>query len=148
VLQSVRECEWPSESFFGQTTCNIGVIAGGTRPNVIAAQAQAELQIRLVTDMEKIKRLVAAAVSGRARIDYSSAHNPVSLFAVDGFEQCVVRFTTDIPYLSNWGQSLLLGPGSILNAHTEHEQIAKHELEAAVELYVKLVKQCLELPEK
>jgi hypothetical protein len=31
----------------------------------------------------------------------------------DGFKQKVVRFTTDIPYLTNWGQPLLLGPGSI-----------------------------------
>jgi acetylornithine deacetylase len=52
----------------------------------------------------------------------------------------VVRFTTDVPYLSNWGQPLLIGPGSILDAHTDHERIAKHELEKAVQLYVDLVK--------
>jgi len=50
----------------------------------------------------------------------------------------VVRFTTDVPYLSNWGKPLLLGPGSILDAHTEHERIAKPELERAIELYVEL----------
>ena len=50
----------------------------------------------------------------------------------------MVRFTTDVPYLSNWGKALLLGPGSILDAHTAHEKIAKRELEEAVGLYVKL----------
>jgi acetylornithine deacetylase len=49
-----------------------------------------------------------------------------------------VRFTTDIPYLSNWGKPILLGPGSILDAHTDHERISKRELAAAVDLYVKL----------
>jgi len=34
---------------------------------------------------------------------------------------------------------LLLGPGSILNAHTEHEFVEKRELEEAVEIYVQLV---------
>jgi acetylornithine deacetylase len=52
----------------------------------------------------------------------------------------VVRFTTDIPYLSQWGAPLLLGPGSILNAHTDHEFVEKAELSAAVDLYAKLVR--------
>jgi acetylornithine deacetylase len=35
ILQDIRACEWPEDSFFGTTTCNIGVLNGGTRPNVI-----------------------------------------------------------------------------------------------------------------
>jgi len=34
----------------------------------------------------------------------------------------------------------LLGPGSILVAHTDHEKVSKRELLAAVDLYVNLVK--------
>jgi acetylornithine deacetylase len=84
--------------------------------------------------------MVEQAVGGRAQIDYASAHNPVRLFSVPGFDDCVVRFTTDVPYLSKWGQPLLLGPGSILDAHTERERIAKPELERAIDLYVQLAK--------
>ncbi|HEX5889178.1 MAG TPA: M20/M25/M40 family metallo-hydrolase [Pyrinomonadaceae bacterium] len=138
VLQDIRAIDWPGDSFFGDTTNNIGVLNGGTRPNVIPDHARAELQIRLATDIEQIKPLVEKAVAGRAHVEYASAHNPVRLFEVEGFDDCVVRFTTDVPYLSNWGKALLLGPGSILDAHTEHERIAKHELERAVELYVAL----------
>ena len=118
-------CEWPEDSFFGTTTCNIGVLGGGTRPNVIADKARAELQIRLGIDIEHVKRVLEDAVRGRGQLEYASAHNPVRLFAVPGFEQCVVRFTTDVPYLSNWGKPLLIGPGSILDAHTDHERISK-----------------------
>jgi acetylornithine deacetylase len=140
ILQDIRACEWPGDSFFGETTCNIGVLNGGTRPNVIPDHARAELQIRLATDIERVKRVVEEAVAGRARVEYASAHNPVRLFSVAGFDDCVVRFTTDVPYLSNWGKPLLIGPGSIFDAHTDHERIAKHELERAVDLYVALVK--------
>jgi acetylornithine deacetylase len=140
ILHDIRAHEWPEDSFFGATTCNIGVLAGGTRPNVIADKARAELQIRLGIDIEHIKTVLDAAVDGRGRLEYASAHNPVRLYSVPGFEQCVVRFTTDIPYLSNWGKALLLGPGSILDAHTDHERISKSELEHAVDLYVDLVK--------
>ncbi|HKN84811.1 MAG TPA: M20/M25/M40 family metallo-hydrolase [Pyrinomonadaceae bacterium] len=140
ILQDIRAHEWPEDSFFGTTTSNIGVLAGGTRPNVIADKARAELQIRLGIDIEQVKSVLDAAVDGRGRLEYASAHNPVRLYSVPGFEQYVVRFTTDIPYLSNWGKALLLGPGSILDAHTDHERIAKSELERAVDLYVDLAK--------
>jgi acetylornithine deacetylase len=138
VLEDIRAIDWPGDKFFGDTTCNIGVLNGGTRPNVIPDHARAELQIRLATDIERIKPLVAEVVGGRAHLEYASEHNPVRLFSIEGFEQCVVRFTTDVPYLSNWGKPLLLGPGSIFDAHTDHERIAKHELERAIDLYVAL----------
>ena len=140
VLEDIRACDWPTDSFFGDTTCNIGVLNGGTRPNVIPAHARAELQIRLATDIERVRPVIERAVAGRAQVEYASAHDPVRLFSVDGFDDCVVRFTTDVPYLSSWGKPLLIGPGSILDAHTDHERIAKHELERAVELYVALAK--------
>jgi acetylornithine deacetylase len=50
-----------------------------------------------------------------------------------------VRFTTDIPSLTNWGQSLLLGPGSILVAHAKDEVVLKKDSEEAVGLYSVLV---------
>jgi acetylornithine deacetylase len=140
ILQEIRACAWPEDSFFGTTTCNIGVLGGGTRPNVIADKARAELQIRLGIDIEHVKTVLEDAVRGRGQLEYASAHNPVRLFAVPGFDQYVVRFTTDVPYLSNWGQPLLIGPGSILDAHTDHERISKDELHTAVQLYVDLVK--------
>jgi len=138
ILGDIRAYEWPEDSFFGSTTCNIGVLNGGTRPNVIADKARAELQIRLGIDIEHVKRVLEDAVGTRGQLEYSSAHNPVRLFSVPGFDECVVRFTTDVPYLSEWGNPLLLGPGSILDAHTDHERISKRELENAVELYWRL----------
>jgi len=55
----------------------------------------------------------------------------------------VAKFATDIPQLSNWGQPLLFGPGSIHVAHTPQEKIAKKELLEAVQLYIKVAKQLL-----
>ena len=135
VLDDVRCCVWPRDEFFGETTCNIGVISGGTKPNVVPAHAQAELQMRLVTEVALVKKLLEQTIDGRAEIEYSSEHGPVRLLEVPGVDLCVVRFTTDIPYLSRWGQALLLGPGSILDAYTDHERISKAQLSAAVELY-------------
>jgi acetylornithine deacetylase len=141
VLESIRWCQWPTDELLGKTTCNIGVISGGTRPNVVAEQAAAELQLRLVSDAPAVKAMLEDAIAGRAQIEYLSEHAPVQLETVDGFEQCTVRFTTDIPYLSNWGTPLLIGPGSILAAHTEGEFVAKQELTEAADLYARLVRE-------
>lgn len=143
VLSDIRTVKWPDDPFFGETTCNIGVIEGGTRPNVIPDSASSELQVRLASSLEEAQQIVETTVAGRAQVEYASAHDPVKLFYVPGFEECVVRFTTDVPYLSNWGKPLLIGPGSILDAHTDHECVSKSELERAVGLYVDLGKRLL-----
>src|SRR6185369_10223785 len=110
---------------------------------VVPDAAFADLRIRLVSSAAPVREFIEAAIAGRAEVEYLSEHEPVRLETIAGIEQCVVRFTTDIPYLSNWGRPLLLGPGSILNAHTEHEFVEKRELEQAIEIYTKLVRALL-----
>ncbi|MBI1722275.1 MAG: M20/M25/M40 family metallo-hydrolase [Gemmatimonadetes bacterium] len=143
VLADVRAVRWPRDAVLGETTCNIGVIAGGTRPNVIAEKAHADLQVRLVADPAPVRRLLEEAVRGRAEIEVHTCVSPVRLTAPPGFETCVVAFTTDIPNLTAWGSPLLLGPGSIHVAHTDREQIAKADLEHGAELYVRLARALL-----
>ena len=140
VLNDLRNIEWPDDGVFGETTCNIGILSGGVRANVIPSEAQATLHIRLAKESSAVKELLEQSIDGRAIIDYKSVHDPVRLFTTGGFDQMLARFTTDIPYLSNWGRALLIGPGSILDAHTDGEKIRKSDLTKAVELYVELVK--------
>ncbi len=140
VLTDIQNMEWPNDEVFGETTCNIGVLSGGVRANVIPSEAQATLHIRLARESVLVTEMLEQAIDGRASIDYKSVHDPVRLLTIGGFDQMLARFTTDIPYLSNWGKALLIGPGSILDAHTDGEKIRKSELTRAVELYVDLVK--------
>jgi len=143
VLNDIRGIDWPGNDVFGETTCNIGIVSGGTRANVIPDNAQATVQIRLADSGLAIKEHLEYAVAGRAAVDYKSVHDPIRLLTLDGFEQMVARFTTDIPYLSNWGRALLIGPGSILVAHTDDEKVSKPELINAVDLYANLAKSLL-----
>lgn len=143
VLESVRKCEWPVDDLLGSTTCNIGVISGGTRANVVPEEASAVLQLRLVSKAGPVKTILEDAIAGRAAVEFLSEHEPVRLQTIAGFKECIVRFTTDIPYLSRWGTPLLLGPGSILNAHTDYEFVEKQELNQAVDLYARLVRALL-----
>ena len=98
----------------------------------------------LTTPREPVEQALRSLVRDRAEIEVLSCSEPVRMVEVGGFEKKVVRFTTDIPYLTNWGKPLLLGPGSILVAHTKDEFILKQDLERAVQLYVSLVKRLLD----
>jgi acetylornithine deacetylase len=140
VLHDIRALAMPTHPVLGETTCNIGTIAGGIQANVIPDFAKAELMLRIVTDTGSIKSLLAQTIAGRAEIHCNFECDPILLEALEGFETTVAAFTTDIPLLTNWGKPLLLGPGSILDAHTPHERIAKSELARAVEIYYQIVK--------
>ena len=143
ILDDIRHTKFPNDDFFGQTTVNIGVIEGGVALNVIAPRAEASLLIRLTTPRAQIEDALLSVIRGRGEIEVLSCSEPVRMLEVDGFKQKTVRFTTDIPYLTNWGQPLLLGPGSILVAHTKNEFVFKKDLEQAVELYTTLTKDLL-----
>lgn len=143
ILEEVRHTKFPSDEFFGETTVNIGTVEGGVALNVIPPKAEAGLLIRLTAKREPIEVALQNLLRGRGEIEVLSCSEPVKMLIVDGFAQKTVRFTTDIPYLTNWGQPLLLGPGSILVAHTKDEFVLKKDLEKAAELYVSLVKRLL-----
>ena len=135
ILEDIRHTKFPNDEFFGDTTVNIGTVEGGVALNVIPPQAEAGLAIRLTTPKEPIFEALKNVVRDRGEIEILSCSEPVKMLAVEGFNHKVVRFTTDIPYLTNWGQPLLLGPGSILVAHTKDEFVLKKDLEEAVNLY-------------
>ncbi|HEX3102419.1 MAG TPA: M20/M25/M40 family metallo-hydrolase, partial [Pyrinomonadaceae bacterium] len=143
ILEDVRHTKFPHDDFYGETTCNIGLINGGVALNVIPPTAEAGLLIRLTTPTEPIHEALTSVIRDRGELEVLSYSLPVRMLEVDGFEQKVVRFTTDIPHLGNWGRPLLLGPGSILVAHTKDEFVPKRELKEAVSLYVELVERLL-----
>jgi acetylornithine deacetylase/succinyl-diaminopimelate desuccinylase-like protein len=51
-----------------------------------------------------------------------------------------VAFGTDAPHLARWGRPMLCGPGSILDAHTDHEKIEKRALAEAAATYARAVR--------
>ncbi len=127
ILTDVRKIEFPNDEFFGETTLNIGLINGGLKTNVIPPNAEAGLHVRLTTNDKTILEILEKAVGDRGDIEIMSVAKPVKMLMVEGFRQKVVRFTTDIPHLPNWGTPLLLGAGSILVAHTKDEFVLKRD---------------------
>ena len=146
ALERLRSVKLPSDPEIGPTTVNIGMLEGGRAPNVIADHARAHLLYRLVGPAEKLKQGIVAAAGELAKVDFVLDIPFIRLRALDGLPTMVAAFTTDIPALSNWGEPLLLGPGSIQVAHTEGEYVDKKQLTEAVELYCAIAKRLLASP--
>jgi acetylornithine deacetylase len=139
ALARLRQVALPAAAPLGETTLNIGTLAGGRAANVVADRARAEIMVRTVGDTAILRRdLLAALPPARAAVMRETP--AVRLRALPGFATCVVKFTTDIPRLSAWGEPLLLGPGSIHVAHTPEERVAKSQLVEAAGLYAELVR--------
>jgi len=141
ILADVRKLPLPADPVLGPATLNIGVISGGRAANVVPDEAQAQVLIRTVDDGRELRAALGRLLSGRAEFEFVRDTPALRMEKLDGFETEVVAFTTDLPSLTRWGRPLLLGPGSIRVAHTEHERVRKADLARAVELYCRLVKE-------
>lgn len=138
ALARLRAMPLPSDSEIGPCTVNIGLIEGGRAPNVIADHAHADLVYRLIGPTHDLRREIVATAGKDVKIEFPLELPFVRLRTVDGLPTMIAAFTTDIPRLTNWGEPLLIGPGSIHVAHTEGEFIEKKELVEAIELYCKI----------
>ncbi|MBO0798712.1 MAG: M20/M25/M40 family metallo-hydrolase, partial [Blastocatellia bacterium] len=145
VIDAIRGYDWPVDPQLGPTTCNIGTISGGRKANVIPDFATAELMFRTVNYPAELFQTITEVAGGRAEIKRGFSIPPIHMHTVKGMDipTSVVRFGTDIPCLTNWGQPLLFGPGSIHDAHTAHEFIGKQDLLNAVETYAQMARRLL-----
>jgi acetylornithine deacetylase len=141
ALNRLRAIELPTDDDVGPCTMNIGVIEGGRAPNVVPDKAKAQLLYRLIGSSEGLRADILNAVDGLADADFTLEIPFTRLRTLNHLPTMVAAFTTDVPSLTNWGQPLLVGPGSIHVAHTQGEYVEKKQLTDAVDLYCGIAKQ-------
>jgi acetylornithine deacetylase len=138
TLQALRAMKLPHNPEIGPSTVNIGIIEGGRATNVIADFAKAQLLYRLVGPSAELRSSIVAAVGSLAEVEFVLDIPYMQFLTVPGILTMTASFTSDIPRLAAWGRPVLLGPGSILVAHTDREFLSKAELMQAVGLYVQI----------
>jgi acetylornithine deacetylase len=142
ALVALRKMELPDHAVMGRTDYTVGLINGGVAPNVIPAAAQAEVMFRTVGDLPGLRRLVAS-LAPNVEVEEILDVPPVTMPSVPGFETASFPYTTDIPFLSDWGTPLLFGPGSVRDAHTDEEHVKIADLHKAIDGYVALARHLL-----
>lgn len=139
ALGRLKALDWPSDPLLGDSTVNIGTLDAGPAMNVVADYASSQVLIRVVSDLDELEALAMSALDG-VEVEVLARTPALRLQGMDGFATSIVKYTTDIPKLSNWGRPLLIGPGSIHHAHTADERIEKSQIIEAVDLYMRLAR--------
>lgn len=143
LINGCEKADWGSDPILGKGTFNTGTFQGGQAANIVPPSASASMMIRTVEPRTQVEEKMRRIVGNRATMEIVGASDPLPLHVVDGFETTVVSFGSDAPHLTNTGKRLLIGPGSILDAHTAGEKISKRELMEGVGLYERLVRKLL-----
>ena len=139
TIERIRRIPLPRDALLGPSTLNLGLIDGGVAPNVIPPFASAQLLVRTVEPTGPLRAMIAEQLAAGVSVAF-----PVELpfhksgGAPPGWDTTVVRYASDLPFLSSWGEGFQMGPGSIRVAHTAKEHILKADLLRGVDLYVRL----------
>lgn len=146
ALVAIRELNIPGSEKYGESTINIGTVEVGVAANVVPAQGNATVAIRLASEdpVQVTKDIVMDTireVDKDLEVEFlGEAYGPVACDTdVVGFETMVVNYGTDVPRLEGNHKRYLYGPGSILTAHSDDEFVLVKDLEEAVEGYKKLM---------
>ena len=143
ALLQLRTLALPEDSRLGRTYYTVGLMSGGLAPNVVPPGAEAEVNFRTVGSATDV-RTVLEPLTSTVELEDVVVVPPVVMETVSDFPTEVFPFTTDIPFLSAWGKPLLLGPGSVLVAHTDEEHVRVSEMLESVDHYVTLARRLLD----
>lgn len=143
-----------SHPVLGASTINIGMISGGTRPNIVPSLATAEIDIRTVPALISSQTAAAQLEGYLVGVEViQTAESPPMEMPPDhpwlkklkeAHPDLILTgapWFSDAAHLSAAGlPSICLGPGSIDQAHTADEFIKISDLEAGAEWFTKLIR--------
>lgn len=158
-LHQIREetemvVDWLDENFNPPTMCaNISVNDGNGVPNITSARCDVILYLRPTPQVDIapiISRIAAVAKKHEIEVDMNRNCEPVwtdpacdlvkqSLAFCGKDSAQTVSYATDAGVLSEIEQKVILGPGSIAQAHTAKEWVAIDQLNRAVGIYRDLI---------
>lgn len=141
-------------------TLNLGAISGGDNANRICGHCHLDLDLRSLPGMsdDELLNWLSEALKPLAelypgRISFAEMHPSSPSFEqkkpstfidiaeeISGHSCCAVNYATEAPYIQQLGcQTVVLGPGSIEQAHQPNEFLAHSEIDKTNILLTKMI---------
>ncbi|MFT5756744.1 MAG: acetylornithine deacetylase [Alteromonadaceae bacterium] len=146
-------------------TLNLGAIKGGDNANRICGQCELDIDMRSLPGMtdDELILLLSEALEPLTekypnRVSFAELHPSSPSFEqttdselvtlaqeISGHHCCAVNYATEAPFIQQLGcQTIVLGPGSIDQAHQPDEFLAHSEIDKTKEILVKMIQRyCL-----
>ncbi len=138
-VNRLNETDFADDPTLGKTTWNIGKLESGNPQNILSDRLVFRIYFRTTFSSDRqVCEYMDRQKSNDIEIKPFGGDTPSSYLTLDGFETGTVAFGSDAPQLNNFEEKILYGPGSILVAHTDSEQIKMSEIETAKNNYIRI----------
>lgn len=142
-MNALSSNDFGIDPLLGKTTFNVGLLKSDNPQNILSPLLECRLYFRttFLSD-EEVCRYMSEAACDSLEVTARGGDSPASYIVVPGIPCAPAAFGSDAPHLSNFEKKMICGPGSILTAHRDNEEVAVSELERAVEIYMKIYESC------
>lgn len=142
-LQEIKKLKFPENKELGKNTLSVNQISGGTADNVVPDKAEAIIDVRVTTDSAKILDKIKKSV--KSKVVVLNNFNPFFNREVKAIAKLLnsnavqVTYFTEAGFVSKIAPTIILGAGSISDAHTINEKVPLSELNRLVQMHYKLI---------
>ncbi|MBK8549833.1 MAG: M20/M25/M40 family metallo-hydrolase [Ignavibacteria bacterium] len=133
-IHRLKEIDFGEDEILGRTMFNVGMLESKNAHNVVSDLVTMKVFFRTTfVSHDVLTDRVKNILDEKSEMNVLFRHRPMKFFTTEGFETGTVAYGTDAPSFNNVKNIILYGPGSILDAHTEHEFIKISDMHKAVE---------------
>ena len=138
-MERLRAAGFPDDPDLGPTTWNVGQLRSDNPQNILSPELTCRLYFRttFASDAAVVEWMRAQADATLSVREFGG-DAPARYHTLPGFPAKPVSFGSDAPHLTNFGQKVICGPGSIAVAHRDDEYLAYADLEQAITNYVSI----------
>ena len=138
-MERLRAAGFPDDPDLGPTTWNVGQLRSDNPQNILSPELTCRLYFRttFASDAAVVEWMRAQAGATLSVREFGG-DAPARYHTLPGFPAKPVSFGSDAPHLTNFGQKVICGPGSITVAHRDDEFLAYADLEQAITNYVSI----------
>ncbi len=150
LLATVADLERPRD-YLREPTANVGLVTGGTAPNMVASNCEASIDIRFPPsyDLDAVRKLLDQRL-GSADVPYDvevlqtlpavgidhNAPHVKALRKAGGGDHTVMPYATEMAVFHSVNPRMaILGPGEPTLAHTVDEHVEWREIPEAARIY-------------
>ena len=145
-LLILRKTDFGNNRILGKNILNIAKISGGTADNIVPDSAKAVVAYRTVIKSSKVLAKIKSVIKSKINVIFSYDPffnaNANKIAKIIKTKTCKVRYFTEASILQKNANVIIIGAGSINQAHSKNESVSIKEYKKLIDMYYKIIKYC------